>query len=86
MVEARSVNVRNTTTTTTSKRLDGIICYYVRWRSLHNVILDVRATKLQQALETDIYSYENIYQVYVALFKSVVSVKEIYKSLPLLSS
>ena len=48
--------------------------------------LDARATKLQQALETDIYIYiysfyENKYQAYVALFKPVVSVKEIYKSL-----
>ena len=64
-----------------SKRSDGIICYYVRWRGSTRIRY-VRATKLQQALATDkIYIiYENMYRVYVALFKSVISVKGIHKS------
>ena len=41
---------------------------------------DVRATKLNRLLR-QIYFHENNYQVYAALFKYVVSVKEIYKSL-----
>ena len=45
------------------------------------MIVDVRATKLQQALlETDTYIiYENNYQVYVALFKEkyVISMKDL---------
>ena len=34
----------------------------------------MRATELQQALEADIF-YESDYQVYVALFKCVISMK-----------
>ena len=35
----------------------------------------VRATELQQALEAEIYIYENNYQFYVASFKCVISMK-----------
>ena len=36
----------------------------------------MRAAELQQALETDIYIRENNHQVYVALFKSVISLED----------
>ena len=39
-----------------SRRVDGIICYKYTYDGEDLYILDVRATQLQQALETDIYS------------------------------